>query len=293
MKLLLYTILLLLIVIKCFEGPLDYSNQQQWPGVCPSGKYQSPIDIPEISNCDLSNEIIKIVSVNYTPISEKTLEFAHNYTFKVDSLTHGNITIILNRTEYVYELNNLHFHLNSEHTINGKSYSMEMHMVHTLKKEDEIKDPLFANRYLVIGVIFEPDLNVKDNYFISQLHFGNQSFIHNLNANSFILENKNFYYYHGGLTTPGCDESVNWIVMEDIYKMSYRQFEEFKKYISIEFPNGNNRNVQPLNGRTVYYIQRKIYISSALVSTLLIIEKLCVVTGFVLFFKNFKVLFFH
>ena len=54
--------------------------------------------------------------------------------------------------ELKYSLVNIHFHTLSEHTIDGKYYSIEMHMVHSLDKEFH---HLIDRTKLVIGVLFE------------------------------------------------------------------------------------------------------------------------------------------
>jgi len=57
-----------------------------------------------------------------------------------------------------------------------------------------------------------------------------------------------YYRYKGGLTTPSCDEIVQWFVFKTSLSMSQAQWESFKSI----FPNpANNRPVQPLNTRKV------------------------------------------
>lgn len=274
---------------KCFEGPLNYEDQTEWPGVCSKGKYQSPINLPLKEDCEHSQDIIKITSINYNPINDKKINFAHHYTYTIDASSNGNITILLNNKIYVYELNNIHFHLNSEHTVNEQLYQMEMHMVHILSKENKVDDPDEVNKYLVIGIIFTVNNNVKDNVFISKVNFDTQKEIKGLDP-SYFVKKENFYYYHGGLTTPGCDEKVNWIVMGDIYDLSQKQFEDFKNFVSKEFPNGNNRNIQPINGRLIYYIQEKKK-NTTLAWLLFILAKLLIVGTYFLFFHKFSKLF--
>ncbi len=53
--------------------------------------------------------------------------------------------------ELYYVLVNIHFHTHSEHTINNKSYPLEMHMVHKLYPDQE----QYTNHTrIVVGVLF-------------------------------------------------------------------------------------------------------------------------------------------
>jgi carbonic anhydrase len=52
--------------------------------------------------------------------------------------------------------------------------------------------------------------------------------------------------YSGSLTTPPCSEGVQWFVREEPIALSSEQIASFTEIIS-----GNNRPVQPLNGRTL------------------------------------------
>lgn len=61
------------------------------------------------------------------------------------------------------------------------------------------------------------------------------------------------YYYLGSLTTPTCDEVVNWIVRKDVQPMTNA---EYLLFTSKEI--NNYRLTQPLNGRNVTSVQLSI-----------------------------------
>lgn len=241
-----------------FHGPLNYQDQQHWPNHCSLGTHQSPIDLPLPSSCIQSPNYISINQIQYTPLTNKHLEYAHEYTFQLDTSQNGYISISIHNQTFQYNLTNIHFHLNSEHSINGNLFSTEMHLVHTLAPSSQTSSyENEYNKYLVVAIIFEPSSNARNNSFFETVDFNTRSNIPLLKWNSFLTERNNFYYYHGSLTTPGCDEQVNWIVIDKIYTISQEQFDIFKMYISSIYPKGNNRNVHPLNGRNVFYIIRK------------------------------------
>ena len=68
---------------------------------------------------------------------------------------------------------------------------------------------------------------------------------------------KSFYNYVGSLTTPNCTEGVNWVIMQEIQYMSFADIAQFNRFWggnkNFSNGNGNNRMVQPLNGRPVYF----------------------------------------
>ena len=76
-----------------------------------------------------------------------------------------------------------------------------------------------------------------------------------LKLTQFLDVNK-FYNYKGSLTTPPCDEDVEWLVIDDPQHISDRQLEEFKlaweKNPDFANGKGNNRFTVPLNGRKIY-----------------------------------------
>jgi carbonic anhydrase len=65
-----------------------------------------------------------------------------------------------------------------------------------------------------------------------------------LNAFDLLPSAKHTYRYNGSLTIPPCSEDVKWFVLTTPIKMAHSQIAAFKAIMS-----GNNRPVQPLNGR--------------------------------------------
>eukprot|EP00343_Euplotes_focardii_P000144 CAMPEP_0205801336 /NCGR_PEP_ID=MMETSP0205-20121125/3291_1 /ASSEMBLY_ACC=CAM_ASM_000278 /TAXON_ID=36767 /ORGANISM="Euplotes focardii, Strain TN1" /LENGTH=210 /DNA_ID=CAMNT_0053065915 /DNA_START=84 /DNA_END=713 /DNA_ORIENTATION=+ len=141
-----------------------------------------------------------------------------------------------------------HFHSPSEHTINGKYYDAEMHMVFQgITHESELA---------VVGLLFEVDDSVEKDLFLENLQLDNlqkdQVEQNGIKASPSKLYgklvNRNSFHYQGGLTTPGYDETINWFVYEQALKIPTEQFkvlESFWKNSHIEgCVKGNARELQ-------------------------------------------------
>ena len=235
---------------------LDYSDQTTWSGFCQSVQIQSPINI-DTSSVVEDNSRFSFKSIDYTTISSTSITYQHEYSISTPTLDNGNIKVKINGTEFTYKIANIHFHLNSEHTINNKTYDMEMHVVH------EIVDSNDANNlHMVIGYIFEASDNYDDNSFLNSIGFNTGETVNNVKVKD-IVKKEDVYYYKGSLTTPPCTEDVNWVVVKDIKKMSKTQFDKFKTYVislNNNYSRGNNRNTFDLNGRKVYKVESDVYI---------------------------------
>jgi carbonic anhydrase len=195
------------------------------------GIAQSPIDITSTRQ----DPMLSALSTDYKNAPIHLLNNGHSieYTYTAGS------TLNLNGDNF--ELLQLHFHTQSEHTVNGMHYPMEVHLVH--KNES-------TGQLAVIGVFF---VEGAENTFLD-------AFIENLPANTddqYVSEkllsasdllpaNQGYYSYTGSLTTPPCSEIVSWFVMKTPIEASSAQIEKMH-----EIMHDNFRPVQALNGREV------------------------------------------
>lgn len=132
-----------------------------------------------------------------------------------------------------------HFHAKSEHTIDGKRYDMEMHIVHLVNEEKG--DPVTI-KYSALGFMFDVDdydqsitpaeMNTIDAFFDS-LDFGKvpepgkaEEFVLNDNASiplgDFVNIQKGAgrWVYTGSLTTPPCTVGVFFQVYDRVLPIS-------------------------------------------------------------------------
>ncbi len=210
------------------NGPDVWARLSPKYQLCGAGIHQSPIDL-----------------VDPIPTKLPPIIFRYHSTSLNIQNTDNTITVTYPQGSWIeidgtkYHLLEFHFHAPSEHTVAGDLFDMEMHLVH--KSED--------GTLAVIGVLIKSGgINTAFNPFWNYLPSttGESKQIKDviLNAYDLLPIRKHTYRYNGSLTTPPCSEGVKWFVLTTPIEMSHSQIAAFK---SIMF--GNNRPVQPLNGR--------------------------------------------
>lgn len=202
------------------------------------GQYQSPIDI------DTSKTLKGFERLNpeYDAVKGLTL-FNTGHNLQVNG-EFGSITV----AGVTYEAIQFHFHILSEHTVNGNHSDAEMHIVHSATD---------GSGLLVIGILFELIQEDVDNPFLTSIKF-EQGPLRETDAEITLdvvdLRDLNdifrgdYYRYKGSLTTPPCSEVVEWFVMANPAPLSPSEYQYFQAI----FPNPSNfRPIQPLNGRNI------------------------------------------
>ena len=151
MKYILLSILILPFTIA-YEGWLNYTDESTWGSeICTTGHSQSPINIPSKSSCIHTDNHVTIDSINYTTLSNVSLQFVHGYKYMVDASNGGFINVTIGKNKLKYKLLDAHFHLNSEHLINKKQYKVEMHLVHTLDGQYQSSEPI---KKFLVNILF-------------------------------------------------------------------------------------------------------------------------------------------
>ena len=210
------------------NGPDVWGDLSPEYRLCSAGIHQSPIDI-----------------VNPTPAKLSPITFNYQSTSLNIQNTGNTIQVVYPRGSWIavdetqYDLLQFHFHAPSEHKVAGDPFDMELHLVH--KSSDGI--------LAVVGVFIESGR--ENSGFIPIWHHipplpGESQHIESVTFNPIDLlpSRKQSYRYDGSLTTPPCSEGVKWFMLATPIEMSESQIEAFQAIMS-----GNNRPVQPLNGR--------------------------------------------
>lgn len=130
---------------------------------------------------------------------------------------------------------------------------LEMHIVH-----------LYPDGGLgaVLGVFFDPAASDDDNMFLNSFNplfnSGEESAAGPLKLRSYLesINSNDFWSYNGSLTTPPCTEGIKWSVLQQVQNISPAQLKQFTDLWAGDKAfadgKGNNREIMPLNKRTLY-----------------------------------------
>ena len=233
----------------------DYSsNGADW-GI--KGDEQSPIDIKVKDAQPLVTHYLKMW---WNLDSIETEVYDNGHTLLLEGAVSRLVGTDSNANNSLYEAVQFHFHSPSEHTIEGRYYPLELHIVHVITAEhfsiNENEDEALAppRHIAVLGLFFEVDDDAPPNSFIDALQLEKVGTGNRIKLNMFehfgSIESPEYFSYPGSLTTPPCSEIVNWFVVRKPLKMTSAQLRLFtqRKLFS---EHGNNRVVQPLGKRHV------------------------------------------
>merc|ERR1712223_1342537 len=254
-----------------YKGPDSWINDYE---NC-NDERQSPIDIDTSSVMDTS-ECSYLNFKNYDhDITGELVHDGHTIDFNVNdgddhSISGGTLSNFGDNDGDHYHLLQLHFHWGwnskegSEHTIDGRKFPLEVHLVHVRDDFPELNATALEteNSLAVVGILFHigdedapemgPITDAIANGNITE-YGANATLDIDLKA---LLKRvgPGYYSYPGSLTTPTYNQVVSWIVMEDTVSISEAQMEQFRQaeYSTTMNPMVKNyRPTQPLNNRFV------------------------------------------
>ena len=196
---------------------------------CEAGSHQSPINITMPNHATMQEQLV----LHYQSSTVRALDNGH--TIQVN-LPPGSALHLNGR---VYHLGQFHFHEPSEHHVDGRTYPMEIHLVHQDKK----------GHIVVLAAFIETgsaNQSLAELWTMLPTKPGERGAEHVFTPHDLLPSSIHHFSYHGSLTTPPCTEGVQWIVLRDPITMSAEQVAQFVAVIG-----HNARPVQPLHGRRI------------------------------------------
>ncbi|CAA0830432.1 Alpha carbonic anhydrase 7 [Striga hermonthica] len=224
------------------KGPNNWGKIKKDWVKCNEGTMQSPID--------LSHERVRIISTteekNYTACNATITNRGHDIQMKFLGDA-GLMTI--NGTNY--HLVSAHWHSPSEHTINGRRYDMELHLVH-VSTDLQVK-----NNISVLGMLYKIG---KPDKFLSMIVRNVSSIMDEQHRESPLgmvdpakinSRSKKYFRYQGSLTVPPCTEGVIWTINKKVKTVSRHQVNLLREAVH-DYAERNARPLQAKNSRDIY-----------------------------------------
>ncbi|KAI4872091.1 hypothetical protein NFI96_008993 [Prochilodus magdalenae] len=247
-------------------------GEHHWPKHFPycGGAFQSPINFQtELQRYD--PDLPPVQLQNYNLSSNEQLTLSNNGHSVMLSLSPR---MYLSGLPHRYTAAQLHFHwgstnvlAGSEHTVNGKQFAAEMHVVHfNSGKYPNISMALDKSDGLaVLGVFIEVgEFNPAFEHFLKYvdgIKYKDQKVqVSAFNIRELLPAHLDEYYrYDGSLTTPPCYPSVLWTVFRHPVTISLRQYSALATALSSSHAQesapmpmlGNYRKPQLIDNRVV------------------------------------------
>ena len=205
-------------------GDLDAANK-----VCSVGSQQSPIDV--ISTIPAKLPPLKIAW------NRRTAEVVNNgHTIQANMAEGSTLTVGNDK----YSLLQFHFHHPSEHLVGGKPYPMEIHFVHRNA----------AGGLAVVGVLIAAGkANAAFKKIVATMPSKPGDKVKadaGIDPNGLLPASRSYYRYSGSLTTPACNETVDWLLLTTPIGVAKADVDAFAKLYAM-----NARPVQKINRRFV------------------------------------------
>ena len=267
---------------NCNDGWTYEQQGSDWECECSDGKEQSPIDLPRVGGPGgaVKSKVLPLFRYKETDMKETNSKI--EYKENVIQLNNDGFGEVVTLDGIAYQAEKIVWHTPSEHTIDGKSFGMEMQIVHTSQMKGSM------HKKFILNILFEVYPGIF-NKFIEGLDFFNlpspSTPEHELKSKLLIddiffdmekeehrsLQNLDYYTYSGSVSAPPCDQhTINLVTATPVLigSTTVRLFEEALKIPDMVDQQGNvivgqtgqfknNRKTQPLNARKVYYYESK------------------------------------
>ncbi|XP_037672064.1 carbonic anhydrase 7 isoform X2 [Choloepus didactylus] len=214
----------------------EADSPSQWHKLYPiaQGNRQSPINI--VSSQAVYSPSLQPLELSYEACT--SLSIANNgHSVQVDFNDSDDRTVVTGGPlDGPYRLKQFHFHwgkkhgVGSEHTVDGKSFPSELHLVHwNAKKYSTFGEAALAPDGLaVVGVFLEtgdehPSMNRLTDALYMVRFKGTKAQFSCFNPKCLLPTSQHYWTYPGSLTTPPLSESVTWIVLQEPISVSERQ----------------------------------------------------------------------
>lgn len=216
------------------SGPAQWGEISKEYATCQTRINQSPIDIQTAKTRKLG---LPSLNMQYVDGPTRFQSINHTLQATMSSYTSNSIEV----DGKIYYLKQLDFHAPSEHTFNGKTYPLELQLVHKNQHGD----------VTIVAVMFdvgEPNQAIQNLWeSFPTMEDNSMPIFSPVDINQLLPDDKTYWRYSGSLTTPPCTEGVSWTVLKTPVALSAEQLDKFHYIVG----PANNRPPQPVNERKI------------------------------------------
>ena len=217
-------------------GPASWASLHPTCG----GARQSPIDL--VTKDEVPSRTPGDLAFTYAPFVPSAFHNGHT----VEMRAKDGPSVSLHGT--TSQLANVHFHTPSEHTVDGKHFAAEMHMVHK-----DASGAVTVVAFFVNEGAENPSLAPLFRSFPTEPTKEPIPLSGPVDLAPLVAKVRSFATYPGSLTVPPCTENVTWIVVPEPIEMSSAQLAPIKAATH----GDSARPTQPRNDRVVTNVTGK------------------------------------
>merc|ERR1740137_148741 len=255
--------------VKSESGPLH------WEYDC-AGAEQSPVSLPGDAPV---NVLPPLVLEHYDQLPLSAMLRNNGHTVKITpqpKRPEATPTMSGGGLGHGYKLAQAHFHWGSadrrgsEHVIDTTAFPMELHLVHYKAVHSSLGEALQEGAFdslAVLGVFFSVQLGGRGH--LPSLDTVTAAMENITTANTEIevtpfpisdllpADLSHFYRYNGSLTTPSCNEIVQWTVLKQPVQISPSQLRPFRALLDADGHHlvDNFRPTQPIGSRDILLVE--------------------------------------
>ncbi|KAH8025753.1 hypothetical protein HPB51_011084 [Rhipicephalus microplus] len=259
------------------QGPDFWGRLNPAWSLCSTGRRQSPVNIEPRQL--LFDPNLKPIAVSNHRVDGLLQNTGQGIVFRLsDDDELGGVNISLGPLSYRYRVYELRLHFGrtedrgSEHSVSGFVFPAELQIMgyncDLYANVSEARQRAQGLVALAVIIKLRDSANVELRLLTSQLlHLafkalrsvlsGSQVAVKSVSIRDLLPETDSYMTYEGSSTTPGCEETVTWILMNRPLYMTRQQLFATRKLMQGDAfhpkaPLGNNfRPTQPLHGRVV------------------------------------------
>ena len=216
-------------------GPAHWGDLDDSFALCGRGAMQSPIDLP------LLRESARPFALPHWDPVPLTSILNTGHTVQVDDPAPSSLVL----DGVTYSLLQFHFHVPADHTIEGRTFDAELHLVHRSPDGQLLAVALFFDKgaeNAVLRPLFDA---------IPAEAGGRRSVPEaTIDLGALLPRAPRFLSYQGSLTAPPCTEGVRWLIaVPDPAPLEIAEADLIKLRAAVHAPT--SRPQQPRNGRAV------------------------------------------